>query len=282
MNINELVFTEEPPKQWDELCAQHGDLFNTVEWHNVLSLGFRCNTIYGWNEETKTGLTINVFKAGPFRIGYVGFPVGGTLGSGMLNIKMIVSLKGICFPTKLHCLRIPVSAFAESVELPSSCQLIPETAILNLQEWQPELNSKLRRVMKRFGKSSLRIVDATESSQGKELFHLYRDTLSRHGGNMRYTDKYFCALIEYAAEKSNVRCLLALIDDKIAGFLIVACHMSIAYYLHGSISHRFKGLHPSDLLFLEAISWAKKRGMNCFNMMASPIGQPSLIKYKEK
>jgi hypothetical protein len=227
-------------------------------------------------------MTITVFKAGPFRIGYVDFPVGGTLGSGTLNAKMIASLKETCFPIKLHCLRIPVSAFSESIELPNACQLIPETAILNLQEWHPERNSKLRRVIKRFEKSSLRIVDATEPSQGKVLFHLYRDTLSRRGGNMRYTDKYFCALVGYAAENSNIRCLLALVDDEIAGFLIVACHMSIAYYLHGSISHRFRGLYPSDLLFLEAIGWAKKRGMNCFNMMPSPSDQPSLIRYKEK
>lgn len=277
-----LVFTDKPPKLWGELCSQQGDLFNTPQWHAVLSKGFGSDALYGWNEASSTGVSITVFKAGPFRIGYLGFPVGGTVGNGTIRPDMILDLKDAHFPRVLHCLRIPVSAFASNIDLPLPFQMVPETTIENLQEWRPESDSKLYRDIKKARHSLLRVADATDPLQGGTIFSLYRDTVGRQRGNMRYTLNYFSELIKLAKINSRLRCLLAVKDDTVAGFLVVACHRRSAYYLHAGTQESFKQLCPSDLLLYEAITWAKEQGMERFNMMASPPNQVSLIRYKEK
>ena len=82
--MSDYVFTLTPPQYWDSLCLESDDLFNRVEWHNVLSRGFGCETIYGWDRENRSGMSITIFKAGPFKVGYIGFPVGGMLGKELL------------------------------------------------------------------------------------------------------------------------------------------------------------------------------------------------------
>lgn len=277
-----FLFTNKPPQHWNDLCVQHGDLFNTSEWHRVLSDGFGSKTIYGWDEATSTGLSITVFKAGPFRIGYLGFPVGGTMGGGTISPEMVEALKKADFSDRIHCLRIPVSAFVSNIDLPIPSQITPETTIENLQEWRPETNYKLYRDIKKARHSLLRVSDATDPLQGDTIFGLYRDTISRRHGNIRYTLNYFNELINLAKRHFQLRCLLAIKDGTVAGFLIVACHHKTTYYLHGAMDPEFKRYTPSDLLLYEAINWAKRMGMDYFNMMASPLNQLSLVRYKEK
>lgn len=277
-----FVFTDKPPLHWNELCRNHGDLFNTPEWHKVLSEGFGSRSLYGWDEASSTGVSITVFKAGPFRIGYLGFPVGGTMGNGTMSPDVILGLKDAHFPIGLHCIRTPLSAFASNIDLPLPFQMVPETTIENLQEWWPESDSKLYRDIKKARHSLLRVADATDPLQGGAIFSLYRDTVGRQRGNMRYTLNYFSELIKLAKTNSRLRCLLAIKDDIVAGFLVVACHHRSAYYLHAGTQESFKQLCPSDLLLYEAITWAKEQGMERFNMMASPPNQVSLIRYKEK
>lgn len=277
-----IVFTDKPPLHWNELCRNHGDLFNTPEWHKVLFEGFGSRSLYGWDEASSTGVSITVFKAGPFRIGYLGFPVGGAVGNRTISPDMIEALKKTEFPNTIHCLRIPVSAFASNIDLPLPFQMVPETTIENLQEWRSETDSKLYRDIKKARQSLLRMADATDPLQGGTIFSLYRDTVGRQRGNMRYTLNYFTELINLAKTNSRLRCLLAIKDDIVAGFLVVACHHRSAYYLHAGTQESFKQLCPSDLLLYEAITWAKEQGMECFNMMASPANQPSLVRYKEK
>lgn len=281
MNIGELAFTETPPQQWDELCKRHGDLFNTAEWHKVLVSGFGSRIIYCWDETTTSGVSITVFKAGPFRIGYLGFPVGGVLASS-ISLDIIDVLKRSKFPGKLHMIRIPVSPLDSGTNLPLGFNMTSETAIEKLQEWNPEGIEKIRRVINKKKSSPLQISDVTDSMQGGGIFRLYRDTIDRHHGSMRYTERYFNALVDLTIKDQRLRCLVARIDNLIVGFLAVACHGKSTYYLHGGFRQEFRRYYPSDILFLEAITWAKKQGMNSFNMMASPLAQSSLVRYKEK
>lgn len=83
-------------------------------------------------------------------------------------------------------------------------------------------------------------------------------------------------------KRSNLRCLLAFLNEKIIGFVVVGCHGETAYYLHGAMDPTFRKHCTSDRLLFEAIVWAKEKGMNCFNLMSSPSSQPTLIRYKEK
>jgi lipid II:glycine glycyltransferase (peptidoglycan interpeptide bridge formation enzyme) len=282
--MNKFIFTTAPKSHWHQLCVSEGNLFHSLEWQTVLKKAFNSQPIYGWNAETETGVAISIFKVGPFRIGYVGFPVGGMLGKQPLDNKTIMALQTAPLPTALHLLRLPTSAFDDNgMVLNLNSITTPETAIVDLQRWQLSQLPKLNRDIKKANRSQLKLIDASLlSSHGKICHHLYKDTMRRHDGNLRYNLNYFNALIELSHTQTNLRCLLAFLDDKIGGFIVVALHGETAYYLHGAMNQALRRFGASDRLLYEAIMWAKEKKINHFNLMASPIDQPSLIRYKEK
>ena len=281
--MKKILFTDNPPPQWNELCSQNGDIFNAPEWHAVLSKGFGSKTLYGWDESTSTGLTVTIFKAGPFRIGYLAFPVGGGLPAEAISPHLIEVIRDSGLNKALHLLRMPASAFVQKEILSCPSQTTMETAIESLQEWDlAELSHNLQKAVKRAGRSPLEIADAVDPSQGRVLFQLYKDTIKRHGGNMRYTEKYFQALIELSKTHSNLRCVLAMSGGEIAGFLAVGFHQNTAYDLHCCMNLPFRRYNPSDFLTSFSISWAKDEGMERYNLGSSPLQQASLVAYKEK
>ncbi len=277
-----FTFTLEPPIQWDSHCNSNRTLFHCTAWQNLLKNAFGSQSMYGWHPTAGTGLAITVFKAGPFRIGYTGFPIGGTASGEALTPEMIVDLRKTQLPLRLHCLRLPVSSFSNGPHLDLAAQENPETAILGLQEWGIEKLPKLRRDIKKARSSHLQISDAVSPDQGDTLHRLYHDTVRRHRGELRYNASYFSSLINLAQTHRGVRCLLAKLDEEVAGFIVIAFHGRTAYYLHGAASPTLRHLSPSDLLLHEAINWAKSNEMTCFNMMPSPNDQPTLVRYKEK
>ena len=278
-----ILFTEKPPSRWSELCAQHGDIFNSPEWHAALSRGFGSKTLYGWDESTSTGITVTIFKAGPFRIGYLAFPVGGCLPGEAISPHIIEAIRSSDLNKSIHLLRMPASAFVRKEILTCPAQTTLETAVENLQEWDlTRLSHNLQKAVKRAGRSPLEVVDAVNPSQGRVIFQLYRDTVKRHGGNMRYTEMYFQALIELSKTHDDLRCVLAMSDGEIAGFLAVALHQNTAYDLHCCMNLHFRRDNPSDLLTAFSISWAKGEGMERYNLGSSPLTQASLVAYKEK
>ena len=230
--MSRFVFTTKPPENWQKLCSYNEDFFNAVAWQDMLYRSFNCSTIYGWDCAASNGLTITVFKIGPFRVGYIGFPVGSTVNDFSFDLDVVATLKRATFPVVIHLLRLPVSAFRGNIDLPLPAIVIPETAIENLQDWCfSNLSHNLKKMVNRAKRSPLKIVDADDSFQGEKLFGLYRDTMKAHNGNMRYAKKYFCELIELAKSNSDLRCFLAKVDNDIAGFLVVACQKKTLRYI---------------------------------------------------
>ena len=111
---------------------------------------------------------------------------------------------------------------------------------------------------------------------------MYRDTVNRNSGSLRYNEVYFSGLITLAKSHPGLRCMFAWHENVIAGSLIVGRHGRAAYYLHGGTNSDLKCHGPSDLLLHEAITWARQEGSECFNLMTSSGEQSSLIRYKEK
>jgi hypothetical protein len=273
----------EPPECWDEHCSSCNALFHSRAWQALLEEAFPCQTVYGWNPDAFTGMALTNFRAGPFRIGYLGFPVGGLIGSDVLDVQVLSSWKKSDNPIAPHCLRIPVSGFSAPVNLPLPFKSNPETAIINLQDWNLDsVSKKLRRDIRKVQRSGMTISDATLSMEGDVIYRIYRDTVKRHSGSLRYNEAYFSALIALAQNHPGLRCLLAWYDRDIAGFLVAGQHLETTYYLHGGTSVAHRAHSPSDLLLHEAITWGQKQGSDCFNLMTSSADQPTLILYKEK
>lgn len=279
--MTEFVFSATRPDYWDALCGQSGALFGSSAWQELLQRSFRCRTIYAGNGQC--GYAISVFRAGPFEIGYLGFPAGGGIGELAMETEIIESLTTAKIGVLPTCVRIPMSSLLQRQALALPRQTNPESVIENLQAWNLDRVSKnLRRDIRKAERAGLAIEVADKTASGAELFGIYSHTVQRHRGALRYNETYFQELIGLAQTLPWLQVLIARRGADMAGFAVIARHGRMACYLHGGSSPEYRQSSPSDLLLNHAITDAQQQGCEQFNLMASPQGQPSLVKYKEK
>jgi len=277
------IATESAPTAWSEVCGRNDSLFHSEEWLALLEQSFSCKTLYFLNDDLRRGAAITQFRAGPFRVGYLGFPVGGMVGNAAPGEDFLDAMRQAPVHQKPVAVRIPVSGFVGGVDLDLPYDATAETAIVDLQSWTlASIPKNRRRDVNKSLRSGLELVDASDPADAERIYELYRETLERKDGSLRYTAAYFGGLIELARRHSRLRVLLAKKDDSIAAFTVVALHGSVAYYLHGAYDWSLREYLPSAMLLNEAIEWAKSEGCESFNLMSSPKGQESLVKYKER
>ncbi|MDH3372270.1 MAG: GNAT family N-acetyltransferase [Gammaproteobacteria bacterium] len=282
--MTNLTVSSQAPTDWARQCSEREFLFHSPDWAALLEASFNVKTHYILDETEQGGFAVSSFRAGPFWLGYLGFPYGGMVGNAVLGNALLqdlrVSLSG--FPPV--AIRIPVSAFAESsVDLDFPYVQTPETAIADLPSWTPDAASENhRRDIKKAARSGLEITDARGSEDAAAIFRIYRDTVKRHRGGLRYNKTYFANLVDLAQSNDRVRVRLARLDDNTAGFIVVVRHGFVACYLHGGLNLQYRHCRPAALLFSEAIEWAQGLGCECFNLMSSPPDQQSLVAYKER
>ena len=274
-------FQNSIPDRWDDLCNRNDAVFGTTSWQSFLESSFRCRTIYGTNDEQ--GVAITVFKAGPFEVGYLGFPVGIAIGQPMDLSALLSDFLKSNVGGKPVCIRISPSAFSRSTDLNLKYVVNPETAIADLQSWDAMgVSSKLRRAIRKTKKSGLIPFEITDVALHETIFDMYRRTVQRNQGSLRYSREYFERLIRLSFETTKIRITGVLVDNLLAGFIVTCRDNDTTYYLHGGTASAHRHLSPSDILMRDAIEFARSAGSKCFNFMASPPKQPELIRYKEK
>lgn len=270
-----------PPDHWRQLCRDSGALFGSTEWQQVLEDAFNCRSVYFSNDAG--GLVVSIFPAGPFRIGYLGFPAGAVVGRVDPDVDLSALLASADGKNKPTCVRVPVSAFNPALRAAGNGVQNPETVIESLGDWGLDrVSKKLRRDVRRSQRAGLQTEVSADPADGRRLFEIYAGTVVRRGGALRYNERYFRSLIGLSMATSQIRVSLATRSGTIAGFVVTAVHADTAYYLHGGVVPEFRKESPSDLLLYEAIVEAQRQGCRKFNLMASPPGQPTLVRYKEK
>jgi len=276
--------SSEAPANWADLCANGDLLFHSPEWLALLEASFNVRTQYIRNQTERCGAAISSFRAGPFRLGYLGFPYGGIAGNAVPGDTLLQDLRGLRSRELPVAIRVPVSAFAESsVDLDSTYAPTPETAITDLPSWELGAASENhRRDVKKAIRSGLQSADARGPADAAEIFEIYQDTVTRHDGWLRYNKAYFKNLVDLAQSHPNVCVRLARLEGNIVGFNVAVRHGSVACYLHGGLRLQHRHCRPSALLLSEAIVWAQEAGCECFNLMSSPPEQQTLVAYKEK
>ncbi len=280
--MSDFIFSLTPPDK-SQTADTTQNLFDSPLWQQHLNRAFACRTLYGRHQPTDTLFTITLFRVGLFNIGYLGFPVG----SASLSPAAINTLKSANYPAPVHILRFAPSAFGSSIsnqdavlDLPAAT--VPETAITDLQTWDMAHLPKLRRDIKKANRSGLAIREVRSASDAEYLYRSYKATIHRHDGSLRYSPAYFRGLVKLSKVTGLVRCLLATKDDQATGFITTIWHGTTVYYLHGGFNPAFRTYGVSDKLVYKAIEQAQRDGAQCFNLMASPADQPSLIRFKEK
>ncbi|MGH8592296.1 MAG: GNAT family N-acetyltransferase [Gammaproteobacteria bacterium] len=270
------------PPAWNTLVDRRKSLFFDDPWQQLLTRSLGCKPIYFLDRDGQDGFIVQVFHKGPFRIGYVGYPIGGTVMGRAVGKERIDQALADGLAREVHVLRIRASAFRPQEGLQNG-RAEPETCLLHLQRFEPQTDAKLRRALRRSERFKIFVREGPgEGSLAPQMHHLYRDTLRRHGGPNRYGLAYFRELSRLAAMDDRVRFFFAEKDKKMAGYLVVIREGDMAYYLHGAVDPDFKPYHVSDRLFYTAIEGAKHSGMTSFNLWLSPSAQPSLVRFKEK
>jgi hypothetical protein len=277
-----FCFSKEPDPAYLQACRAHGTFFHSPEWQRVLKMGFGAQPLYGWDSKIQNGGAMTIFKLAFFKIGYLGFPAGGTVTGQPLNDDFLHSLLHAQYTLPLHVIRLTPSPALDRLYLNEKSEKTWETVILDLQNWSlSDLSSSIRRNIGR-AQTSLSVAEARSGSDVDRVYLLYKATIQRHGGNLRYTRAYFNELIGLCGQSDRLYSLLAFFEQELAGFIIVAYNGQTAYYLHGGIAKHLQKYRASDLLFATSIERARDSGMSLFNFMASPLEQKSLVKYKEK
>jgi hypothetical protein len=278
-----ITVSSTPPADWSRICTAGNLLFHSPGWLELLESSFDIQTQYIWDEDARCGGTVSSFRAGPFWLGYLGFPFGGFVGNTGITDELLQSWQNHRADIRAMAIRIPVSAFGDSAMLDLSFESTPETAIVDLPSWTLEVTSgNHRRDVKKAMRSELKVSDAGDAADGGEIFRLYSDTVKRQRGALRYNEAYFVKLIELAQSNSLVRVLIARMADSIAGFTVTVRHGPVGLYLHGGTNLEHRQHQPSAVLLYEAIQWAQSLGCGSFNLMSSPADQESLVWYKEK
>ena len=154
-----------PPQSWAEVSDAEASFFNSIEWLSLMNKAFNSKTLYIDDRNKGVRMAISIFKAGPFRIGYLGFPITTFLGEGEITNQTILKIKEAKIQTGLHLLRIPTSSFLDNHNLTFYSNKTPESAILDLQVWsESQLSSAVRRNIRKAQKSGVIISDATEQN----------------------------------------------------------------------------------------------------------------------
>ena len=272
-----------PPADWPTMCATDKLLFHSTDWLNLLESSFNVHTQYVWDVGAQCGGAVSSFSVGPFRLGYLGFPFGGVIGNTRITDEILRCWQEHRSDLLPMAIRVPISAFGESVDLNLAHESTPETAIVDLPSWTLDVTSgNHRRDVKKAIRSGLEVADASGAADGCEVFRIYSDTVKRRRGALRYNEAYFVNLISLAQSSPHIRVLLARMANTIAGFTVVVRHGPVGFYLHGGSHLAYRQYQPSAILLYEAIQWSQNLGCICFNLMSSPVDQQSLVWYKEK
>ncbi len=154
------------------------------------------------------------------------------------------------------------------------------TRIPALQSWDKQmLPSSLKRNLKKSDKLGVSI-RAAAPDDAEIVFKLYQNAVERNSGSLRYTKTYFEALV--SQKHSDLRCMLAYVEDECVAMNVAALQVRQAFYLHGGFAGKFSEYRAPDLLMFTAVEWARSKGAESFDFMSSPSSQAGLIKYKEK
>ena len=253
--------------------------FHSSTWFSVLEGGFGART---FKTSFDLSLSFTVFRVGPFSLAYINFPIGLTdvresYELGKNDILQILREKNI------HILNFS-TPYINTPFNRYRIRSLPETSIENLENWEESrLAADVRYELRRSQREGLRVREVDDRDY-KHLHKIYKSTVTRHKGQVRYTSDYFSALVRISKENNNLDCKIGFFsdEDRPCAFIIVAHDGDTAYYLHGGYEEQYAHLRPGYKLISLAIAHARDSGCKKFNFMASPEDQPSLVKFKEK
>jgi hypothetical protein len=269
-----------PPTAYTDWVNTSGAFFDGEIWGDVLQAGFGSQRWYLWDADHALGQALTVFRKGPLRIGYLGFPIcaGPTIDTTPYALDaMVQAIRK--HSSRPQILRVPISAFGmRTLQASRRQHSLLESCIVDLSAWRSDATSARRRDLA-FAKRRCAAYTKT-STTGADLHLLYQAAIARNRGHSRYNRAYFERLADTA--KSGVCVHSYSNNGRALGMAITAQHGETTYHLHGGADPIALGSGVADLLLAEAIAAAQARGSRQFNFLSSPVHQQGLVRFKQK
>ena len=250
------------------------DLFDSAAWAAAIGcLGARCWA--GIDRDENHVVSLFVWRKGPIRVGYLGFPISPAW------LLMDSTWKSMHLPERIDLLRARFSTLDTSgTESPPGI-LLPESVIPDLSLWPQRNQRKIRKDLSHGIRHGVVLCDAT-IGDAEKIFSFYEQTISRHQGQLRYNLDYFKAITLLSTNRDDIQVRIARCHQQIAGFCVTVKQADRSYYLHAGVAEGCRHLGANDLLADDAIRWAISNGCRSFSFMASPLNQAGLHKFKQK
>lgn len=269
----------------DYLCwlGSSNSYFDGEDWGRVLEIGLNVKRFYLWDFDLKTGISLSVFKKGPFRMGYLGFPICVMHWQDKRRYSLNRMLEAISqMPGKPQLMRMAISPFSGLVSTRKKGKIATttETCIVDLNDWSA-FGTKKRKKDSRHANRHCSDLQLVRKASGSELYELYLRAIDRNSGAVRYSQQYFNELSDRLG--GNKVKMFGLKDDRaLLSMIITVRHADAVYYLHGGSVPEVMSRGASDFLMQMAIEDAQDTCANSFNFLSSPNDQAGLIKFKEK
>ncbi len=281
--VPRLQVSRQPFGDWGSMCTEAQSFFHGAAWQSLLSNALGAEAYYTRGQSFQLDAALAAFRAGPFSIGYIGFPLGSFLGGRKIRSSELEHVDFSGLSRIVDVLRFTSYEDLACSSPRISSQLSYETVVHDLANWSiNNLKSHVRSSVKKAFRLGTTVTDDCDEKDAARLYRLYADTVLRHGGNLRYKERYFQELVRLCNNDNGAKCFVARRDDKIIGFNAVVYHEGTVFSLHEAMDEAVRQARSSDLLTNTAITWARDVGANAFNFLSSPRDQQSLVYYKEK
>lgn len=201
------------PASWAKLAAESHSFFSAEGWQNLLAQSFGAKSFRFIDPDGNDGFNLQVFSKGPFRIGYLNFPIGGTVRGYPIKSGIDDLGRAAC-SRDIHLLRAQSSGFRDSEPWDTTAVSQPETAITQLQEYDPLRIAKVRRDIARAERFMVKVTQGPDAAPPAMMYGLYKETVSRHGA-LRYNAAYFEKLCWLARNDHRLKLFVARIGDEL-------------------------------------------------------------------
>lgn len=264
--------------QRDPSIESNQGYFASPQWSHVLE-GLGCRVVPVRHLELGVQVAVPIFRRGPLRMGFLGFPVAGPAFDRMAPELFKHDAASLARTLDLHIVR-GTRCSLETAE-PGHC--LPEIWTDDLADWPGKLGRRLSKDLAFARRACEGIRIASGGGEPGAWHALYAATIRAQGGKLRYTEEYFRRLAAAADVGGGLRAFQAGDQEgRVLGFAVLAVDQGAGFYLHGSVHESARRLGLSDLLLWELIHHAKDQGVRRFSMMASPAAQDGLIRFKRK
>lgn len=277
MTAVRINWKKSPDNEYCAWASRTGALFADPSWVEPIASALGARPLYGFHPERGEGVAVQMFRYFGLSIGYAGLPISpGWLSDA--DCRSQITVPG------LHITRFSLSCLRPATSVSNSEHAIelPESVIPCLQVW-PKRNARKLKKDRAFARRSRVKVAALDVTLAGQMESLYRATVTRHRGSLRYHEGYFRAVIALSAKTSRVLARGAFDEaGRLAGFAIFGLDGTTAHYLHGAVADDARTFGVSDLLLGDAMDRAVELGAESVTLLPSPERQSGLIAFKCK